>query len=168
MDKLSKYLYLVPGAMCIICGLVLLFNPGAMAAGICRIIGIVALISGIVGFINERGGAYRRSASARTILCLVSGAVLLFMPGLVLRSISLAAGIIIAAYGLTQLLAALDAKKLGRANWPLALITPVILLILGIIMINGGISVANLAIRVIGVVLSVYGLRMLASAAPGR
>ncbi|MBQ4090197.1 MAG: DUF308 domain-containing protein [Clostridia bacterium] len=166
MDKFSRYMWLVPGAMCIICGLVLLFNPGAMAAGICRIIGIVALITGIVEFLNEHNGAYRRSASARTILCIVSGAVLLFMPGLVLRSISLAAGLIIAAYAVTQILAALDARKLGRANWALALIIPVALLILGIIMINGGISVANLAIRIIGVVLAVYGLRMLASAAP--
>lgn len=166
MDKLSRYMWLVPGAMCIICGLVLLFNPGAMAAGICRIIGIVALITGIVEFLNERNGAYRRSASARTILCIVAGAVLLLMPGLVLRSITLAAGLIIAAYAVTQILTALDARKLGRANWPLALIIPVALLILGIIMINGGISVANLAIRIIGIVLTIYGLRMLASAAP--
>ena len=166
MDKFSRYMWLVPGAMCIICGLVLLFNPGAMAAGICRIIGIVALITGIVEFLNERNGAYRRSASARTILCIVAGAVLLLMPGLVLRSITLAAGLIIAAYAVTQILTALDARKLGRANWPLALIIPVALLILGIIMINSGISVANLAIRIIGIVLTIYGLRMLASAAP--
>ena len=168
MDRFSRYMWLVPGALCAICGLVLLFNPGAMATGVCRLIGIVALITGVVEFINERNSPYRRSASARTILCIAAGVVLLFMPGLVLRSISLAAGIIIAAYGVTQLMQVVDARRIGRVSIPFALITPVALLILGIVMMTGGISAANLAIRIVGVVLIVYGLRMLASAAPRR
>ena len=166
MEKLSRYMWLVPGALCIICGLMLLFNPGAMAVGVCRLIGITALITGIVGFINERKSTYHRSASVRTLIFIIAGAVLLFMPGLVLRSISLAAGLIIAAYALTQLIALLEAREAGAATAPISLALPIALLILGVVMITGGISIANLAIRIIGIILSVYGLKMLAAAAP--
>ena len=166
MEKLSRYMWLVPGALCIICGLMLLFNPGAMAVGVCRLIGVTGLITGIVGFMNERKSAYRRSASARTIIFLIAGAILLFAPGLVLRSVSVAAGLILAAYAVTQLLAVLDIRKSGGTVTPVSLIIPVALLIFAIVMINGGVSIANLAIRIIGAILAVYGLRMLASAAP--
>ena len=166
MNRLSRYMWLIPGALSIICGLVLLFNPGAMAAGICRIIGIVALIAGVAEYLNRRTGPYIRSAGARTGLFIVSGALLFFAPGFVLRSISVVAGIIIAAYALTQLLTILDSRKSGSASTPFAFITPIILLILGIVMINGGISVANMAVRIVGIILAAYGVRMLASAAP--
>lgn len=159
-------MWLVPGALCIICGLVLAVNPESMAAGVCRLIGIVALISGVVEFINERSGAYRRSAGLRSVLSIAAGAVLLFMPGLVLRSISLVAGVIIAAYALTQLLTALEARKYGRATRPLAFATPICLLILSVIIFSGGISVTSVIIRLCGIVMIIYGLRMLASAAP--
>lgn len=168
MEKFSRYMWLVPGALYIICGLMLLFNPGAMAVGVCRLIGITGLITGIVDFMNERKSAYRRSASARTFLFIVAGAILLFAPGLVLRSVSVAAGLILAAYAITQLLALLDIRKAGGVAAPVSFIIPAILLILAIIMINGGISIANMAIRIIGIILSAYGLRMLASAAPRR
>lgn len=157
MNNFFRYFWLLPAAACVLLGLLLLFNPGAMANTVCMLIGIVALIAGIAGLMDKSSAHSVRGDRAQAIFSLVVGAVLLFMPGLVLRSISVAAGVLLVASGGTKLFAALDDRKLGKRGWEMALGVSVAAVALGVLLLTGAISATNLIIRLLGLILAAIG-----------
>ena len=157
MNNFSKYLWLVPSAACALLGLLLLVNPGAMANTVCVILGIIALVAGLAGLIDKSGKHSVRSNRTQSVLCLIAAAVLIFMPGFVLRSISLVAGVLLIAACGVKLFSALDDRKLGTHGWETALVVSGVGIVVGILMFTGVISVTYLVIRLIGIALAYAG-----------
>ena len=157
MNNFYRYLWLVPAAASVLLGVMLFFNPGALANTVCIILGIVALIAGIAGLLDRSGAHSARSNRTKSIFFLIAAAVLLFMPGLVLRSISLAAGVLLAAASGVKLFSALDDRKLGRRGWETALAVSGVGVLAGILLLTGAISATHLIIRLIGLLLAISG-----------
>lgn len=168
MKRFPGYLRLVPAIACLACGLTLLFNPASMARSVCRIIGVIALVCGISELLDSSSAYSARNRGSGAILSVIVAAVLIFMPNFVLRSISLIAGIIIAAACLHSLLASLEARALGRHYWFVACILSALGALLGVIMLFGGISATNIVIRLIGLALAAGGAGTLISSLSAR
>lgn len=168
MRRFPRYLWLLPAIACLVCGLMLLFNPGSMARSVCRIIGIIALVSGVSELLDGSSAYSARNRGSGAILSIIVAIVLIFMPDFVLRFISLIAGIIIAAACLHSLLSSLEARALGRHYWFVSCAASALGMLLGIIMLFGGISATNIVIRLIGFSLAAGGTGMLVSALSGR
>lgn len=168
MKGFPRYLRLLPAIACLVCGLMLLFNPDSMARGVCRIIGIIALVSGVSELMDGSSAYSVRNRGSGAILSVIVAVVLIFMPGFVLRSISLIAGVIITAACLHSLMSSLEARVLGRHYWFVACALSALGALLGIIMLFGGISATNIVVRLIGLALAARGAGMLVSALSGR
>lgn len=168
MNSYNRYFRLLPAIACLVCGLMLAGNPAMLARGVCRIIGIIALVAGVSELADSTSAYSVRSRGSSAILSVIIAVVLIFMPGLVLRSISLIAGIIIGVLCLHSLMASLEARALGRHFWPYAMGLSIAGIVVGVIMMFGGISATTLVIRLIGIALVIGGARMLVGAAASR
>lgn len=168
MKRFPRYIWLLCAVACLACGLTLLFNPDAMARSVCRIIGVIALIGGLSELADGASAYSARNRGSGAILSVIIAIVLIFMPDFVLRSISLIAGVIIAAACLHSLMSSLEARVLGRRYWFVACAVSALGTLLGVIMLFGGISATNIVVRMIGLVLASGGAGMLVSALTGR
>lgn len=158
MYKVSKYVYLALAAIALICGFMLAFNPHSFADSVCRVIGIICLVGGIMKVLDSKNA--HKPANQNGIITLVVGVLLLIVPGLVLRFISIFAGIVLIAYCLPRLKSALDARKLGSHGWELSLGLSVGGIAIGVLLILGGASIATIIVRLIGIALIAIGAWM--------
>jgi len=155
MYKVSKYMYIALAAMAVICGIMLTFNPAGFANSVCRIIGIIALAAGIMKTIEEKNS---HTPMSRSSLCMIIlGALLLIMPSLVLRFISMVAGVALIYYSLPRAKTALDDRKLGSSGWEVRLGLSVGGAVIGALMVLGGASLAHIIVRLLGIALIAIG-----------
>lgn len=165
MFKGLKWTAVLLSAVCIICGIVLLFNPVATARAIFKIVGIVALISGIMhlveNFTDGNPTTPTRPQLTRGLLDIVAALVLTFMTGTVLSIINIAVGLILVVYCVFAIQSSLDSKALQHPYWWASFTAAVVGIVLGIIMVFGGISATNVVIRLGGIALMVYGFEQL-------
>lgn len=155
MYKVSKYMYLAMAAVALICGFMLTFNPGNFANSVCRIIGVIAVLGGIMQLMEDKNA--RTPFSRSGIITLVAGALLLIAPSLVLRFISIFAGIGLVIYCIPKLRYAMDSKKLGTNGWEVALGLSVGGIAIGALLILGDASIAHIIVRLLGIALIALG-----------
>ena len=158
MYKVSKYVYLAIAAIALICGFMLALNPHSFANSVCRVIGIICLVGGIMKVIDSRNA--HAPVNQNSVITLAVGALLLIVPGLVLRFISIFAGIVLIAYCLPRLKSALDARKLNSHGWEVSLGLSIGGIALGVLLIIGGASIATIIVRILGIALIAIGAWM--------
>ncbi len=155
MYKASKYIWLVIAAITLICGFMITFNPAGFANSVCRMVGILSLIGGVMRFVDERNS--RTPMGTSTVILLTSGVLLLVAPSVVLRFISIFAGIALISFSIPRLRNALDDKKLGAHGWEVMLGLSVGGVAIGALLIFGGASLANIIVRILGIALIAIG-----------
>ena len=155
MYKATRYIWLAIAAVMLICGFMITFNPAGFANSVCRVIGIISLLGGIMRLTEDRNGHTPLSMS--TVTLLASGALLLIAPALVLRFISMFAGIALIFFCIPHLRNALDDKKLNAPGWEWMLGLSVGGIAVGALLVLGGASLANIIVRIIGIALIAIG-----------
>ena len=162
MTRSYKIISAVLAAICLICGLVLLFNSGAASEMIFRTLGIIALVSGAMRLVDEflaarSVGGMRRPILVRGAVELVVAIVLIFFTGAVLNFISFVVGIcLLAAFGF-MIYQAVNSAVVGTPGWWVFLVISVAGAIFALVMTFGGINAVSLVLRVAGLALTLYG-----------
>lgn len=161
MQKYDRYFKLIPAIACILCGLILAGNPLFLARIICRLVGGALLALCIIELANSAENNSSSLRKAYAIIGIVASAFLILFPGLILRSVSIIAGLFIGAISLHGLMTSLESRKLGRSYWPYLMGASVAGLILCAVMLTGSLSTTNIIIRLVGGLLILCGVHLL-------
>ena len=97
--------------LCILAGVLLLARPLLLADMIGSILGVMILVEGIRGL--------RRGADGKSILTVLAGAILLFLPRTLTRTVLVAAGAALVIIGVINILRQIsNARRLDRGDDP--------------------------------------------------
>lgn len=158
MQKSIKGSFGLTAGIFIIIGLVLLIFPGIALSLACIIIGIVALVYGIMRIVN-----YTKDSSAAPALDLVIGlalaifgVVLIFVPNFFSGLISIVLGIYFVVEGFADAKRALDMKKAGYSKWVIPFVIALVVVALGVLIIVN--PVATWLVRILGIAMIVEGV----------
>lgn len=136
-------------------GVFFVLHPGDTAVAAARIIGAALVVLGAIGLINQILKKQDKSVIAIIVYAVeaVFGVIVLASPGFVISLYNVIFGLIVAAYGLSDLLSAMRMKKLGLGSWTAALVLAIISVVLGIVIICNPFGTVSLLVRVTGIVL---------------
>ncbi len=158
MQKSIKGSFGLTAGIFIIIGLVLLIFPNIALSLACIIIGIVALIYGIMRIIN-----YTKNSAAAPALDLVIGlalaifgVVLIFVPNFFSGLISLVLGIYFVVEGFSDAKRALDMKNGGYSKWVIPFVISLLVVALGVLIIVN--PVGSWLVRILGIAMIVEGV----------
>jgi uncharacterized membrane protein HdeD (DUF308 family) len=150
----------------IVLGAAALLLPLLAGLFVGTIIGVVLLITGIVGLLSAfSGGAHlhRGWSTASAVIALVFGFLILFNPLVGVLSLTLLLGAYLLLDGISLIGLGLDQRRRGSARWPLLLLSGVVDLILAaLIVLLSGIGSAVVVGVVLGVDLIAAGIALLA------
>lgn len=153
-------LYLAP-ALTIIIGLVLMINSVGTTVFICRLIGIVLIISGVIftgsSLLNLNSVTHRYSAIPGLIQ-LIIGIFIAARPDKLVGMITVIVGIIILVQSFSILDHAFETKFVGYRLWWITAIIALIMAVLGIVVIVNPFGAVSAALKFTGIVLIIQGI----------
>jgi uncharacterized membrane protein HdeD (DUF308 family) len=130
------------------------------------IIGVVLLISGIVGLVSAFSGGphlHRGWSILSAVIALVVGLLVLFNPLAGVVSLTLLLGAYLLLDGVSLIGLALDQRKRGSSRWSLVLVSGIVDLILALLIIMlSGIGSAVVVGVILGIDLIAAGIALLA------
>ena len=145
---------LVSGLVMAVVGVLMLLFPGWSLDLIVKILGIGLLVFGAGGIISavmqKRFQGSDLTDLAGKVVAVVLGLVCIFNPGMITGLFNLILGVIVIWHSITNLLGALDIKKLDQ-NWQVPMLLSVVGIIVGILIIVG--VFGALVIRIAGAIL---------------
>ena len=160
MHNLSYRLRVAIAIACVVCGLIITIYPGFLALTICRIIGLIALLAGVLEIRDEDGNYSINMGNIGSLLLIIIGAILVLLPSLIIRSIALVGGLAIIGLCIKMLFNALEAQENGSEHWYISLALAISGILVGLLLIIGGRFMAGLVTRVVGLALLVAGVRL--------
>lgn len=153
-------LYLAP-VLTIIIGLILMINSVGTTVFICRLIGIVLIISGVIftgsSLLNLNSVTHRYSAIPGLIQ-LIIGIFIAARPDKLVGMITVIVGIIILVQSFSILDHAFETKFVGYRLWWITAIIALIMAVLGIVVIVNPFGAVSAALKFTGIVLIVQGI----------
>ncbi len=160
--KNRKANYTVSAVICIIIGLVLVIWPGTSTQVVCKVLGAVLFIYGVMQillyiFARERS-LYLQGMLLLGVIFGVVGAFILLKPEMIIAAVPIIMGIIIVIHGLHNAVQAIKLKSLHYDKWWLALLLGSVTIILGGVLIYNPFRVVDTVVRVIGVFLIYDGI----------
>lgn len=159
--KTIKLDALLAAVLCIIFGLVLIFQPMLTTVLICRILGIVIIINGIGRLLNyffKNESMFRQLDLIIGVLLTVVGCWILFSPTSVIKIIPIIFGFVMIVHGATDLKHATNLHQYEDNNWKLAGIFALVTILLGEIVLFNPFSAMSTLIRFIGIFLAYDGI----------
>ena len=155
----SKINTIVSMLVMIAVGAFLLIRPGDTLTTAVRIFGIALLVIGAVGIASQLLKKDERNVIGLIISAAEAIAgVIIASPAFVVSLFPIVVGVIVALYGLSDLITALNMKKEDIGAWKLALILSTITIILGVILFMNPFQTMTTLVRIIGVVLVYKGI----------
>lgn len=153
---------LAASVVCIVCGIILFFNPGAAALTVMRIVGIAGLVMGGMKLYNiykakQANGMLEKGEISQAALYLAAGIALTFWASSILNIVNVAFGILLIIAGVVTLRRTLPISGIGPV-WVAALLGAAGIVV-GVIMLFGGISAVNTALKIAGIALIVWGVQ---------
>lgn len=150
--KTSSFLSL---AIMLAVGVFFLLHPGDTLITAARIVGIALIVIGAIGVLNQLLRKEDRIIPAIIVYAVevVAGLVILSSPAFVISLYPIIIGIIIALYGLSDVLSAVQMKRLGMAAWKPSIVMAIISVILGVLILCNPFGTVSTLVRIIGVVL---------------
>lgn len=145
-NKLTALIY-------IIAGIVLVVAPSVPLRTICLILGIVLLIQGIIR-IASSGGSY---SLVPGILLLIVGVLLVFSPSFIISLLPVTVGVYLLISGISELMGALEIRKLG-APWIGSAVVAALMLLAGLVLLFNPFGTVEMALRIAGIVMLVDGV----------
>lgn len=166
MFRKYKLIPAILAAICLVCGVVLVFNSGAASKVIFRILGILMLVSGGMRLADEymltkTFAGMSRAVLIRGIAEVAVSIILIFFTGLVLNFISFVVGLALLIGSGLMIYQAVTSSVKGTPGWWTMLVLCVAVAIFALVMTFGGINAVGLIIRVAGLALTIYGGREL-------
>ena len=153
-------LYLAP-VLTIIIGLILMINSVGTTVFICRLIGIVLIISGVIftgsSLLNLNSVTHRYSAIPGVIQ-LIIGIFIAARPDKLVGMITVIVGIIILVQSFSILDHAFETKFVGYRLWWITAIIALIMAVLGIVVIVNPFGAVSAALKFTGIVLIIQGI----------
>ena len=159
MGNKSTAAKVLPSILFIITGIVIMVNPGFINNA-CRFLGIVSLAAAVVTCVVvliQNGDTRNRLRIAYGIVLLGAGIFLLLMPAFFDYVIPVAIGIVCILDGLVRFIETVNYASFMR-NIATAIISALLLIIVGVLMIVYNVKIMNTAKWVIGLALTVSGL----------
>jgi|GEM_PF-5000822 len=153
-------LYLAP-VLTIVIGLILMINSVGTTVFICRAIGIVLIVSGVIftgsALLNINSVTHRYSAIPGIIQLLI-GIFIAACPEKLVGILTIIIGIIILVQSFSILDHAFETKFVGYRLWWITAVIALIMAVLGIVVIVNPFGAVSAALKFTGIVLIVQGI----------
>lgn len=136
-------------------GVFFLLHPGDTLITAARIVGIALVVIGAIGVLNQLLRKEDKIIPAIVVYAVevVAGIVILSSPAFVISLYPIIIGIVIALYGLSDVLSAIQMKRLGMSVWKQSIVMAIISVVLGIVILCNPFGTVSTLVRIIGVVL---------------
>ncbi|MDD3338145.1 MAG: DUF308 domain-containing protein [Lachnospiraceae bacterium] len=165
--KKIKWIYSIMSVVYIVAGVALIIWPSFMEGMICTILGIVAIVFGIIRLINyfvgDKFEALMRYDMVIGIFLVGLGLFVLIFPGVVISFLPVVFGLFLIISSLVKLQNAVDLKRLDYDRWWLILILAAVSIALGVILICNPFGAIHLLLIFVGVFFVVDGATSLYS-----
>lgn len=153
INKLKRSAYFV-SIIYIIIGLIMLLNPTFVRNAVNYIMGIFAILYGVIYVITlyqkKDSDAFSRFNLLGGILCVSFGLFLIVNPEVLFSLIPFCAGVIIFMDSLTLIYQSISLKRLDVNRWWINLIISLVFLIFAVYIILNAKDISDILIRVIG------------------
>lgn len=159
--KTNKLGLFIAPILTIIVGIIIIANSVETTVMICRIIGIILLMSGIFfsgASLLNMNSPIRRFSLVPGIIQLIIGLYITVRPDKIVGFITIIIGIIILVQSFNILEHGLETKALGYKIWWIPAVFAVIMAILGILIIVNPFGAVSAAMKFTGFVLIVQGV----------
>ncbi|MGI6238343.1 MAG: HdeD family acid-resistance protein [Christensenellales bacterium] len=160
-----KWTSVLLAIVCMVCGLVLIFNPATTARAVVRLFGWIALVSGIIHivdyFSHGEHPLIKRQGLIHGLLKCVAALLLLGLTNVIISLLSLVVGLSALVAGVFAIQTALDSRALGHPYWWVSLIAATLGILLGLILIFSPINALSAIITLAGIALFAYGAEQL-------
>lgn len=157
MAKFMKELkanYMASAILCVLFGLVLIIWPGTTTQIVCRMLGTILLVYGIIQIaiylFNAERTVISQGVLVLGIICAVFGAWIFFNPAVIIKTIPVIIGVLIAIHGFNNIAQAIALQKEGYEKWWLALIFGLLTVGAGSVLIFNPFEAVETAVRLIG------------------
>ena len=161
IKKIKMYTLLVSLIYAII-GFIMLLNPQFVLDGFNYVIGILALIYGVIYIAKFLGRKNYNTLSKFNLIiglvCIIFGVYVLINPTLLSSIIPFAIGLLLIVDGFGKLKDSLTFKKVDYRRWWIGLVVAIIFVGFGIYIIVNAFNVSKLIIRIIGAILIIDAL----------
>ena len=165
MKTYSKTAVVVSAILMILTGMFIIFNPKKTVGAISWIIGLMALISGILIFLFylsfARGNIGAGSVLFSGIADSVIGVIFLSHSYIAAQMLAFIAGIWLALYGTERFVYAVDLKALGFKSWWLRLVLGIVCTIAGLLAMISPITAAISVSIVLGIGFIFHGASLI-------
>jgi uncharacterized membrane protein HdeD (DUF308 family) len=151
---------LIGGIVAVILGLLVVFNPFDSVRFLTVIVGVALAVGGIFGIVASIRGTSRVSV-AGPIIAVIGGLVLIFLPEQSVKTAAIIIGIVLLAFGIVTLIAAIVASK--EVGWG-PVVGGVVLAILGLVVVVWPGPTLSLIAILVGIAVLVSGLSMIVQA----
>lgn len=124
--------------LCIVFGIMFCVWPGEILIVLCRVVGAVLLIAGVVLLGMAVAAKEMLGRSVRLVpgvVCVVIGIWILLRPGTFVVLVPILIGILLLYHGVKDLIFCMEVKKGKSAGWWLGLIVAALTIVLGILLI---------------------------------
>lgn len=155
--KELKANYMASAILCMIFGLVLIIWPGTTTQIVCKMLGTILLIYGIIQIalylFNRERTVVSQGILVLGIICAVFGAWIFFRPDIVIKAVPVIIGVLIVIHGLHNLAQAIALQKEEYEKWWLALIFGLLTVGAGSMLVFNPFEAVETVVRLIGVFL---------------
>lgn len=152
--KELKANYMASAILCVIFGLVLIIWPGTTAQIVCRMLGGVLLIYGIIQIavylFNRERTVLSQGMLVLGIVFAVIGAWILLKPDTIIKAVPVIIGVLIVIHGMHNIVQAVALQKDGYEKWWLAFIFGCLTVAAGGILIYNPFEAVETVVRLIG------------------
>ena len=150
--KTSSFLSL---AIMLAVGVFFLLHPGDTLISAARIVGIALIVIGALGMVNQLLRKDEKIMAAVIVYAveIIAGIIILSSPAFVISLYPIIIGIIVVIYGASDVLSAIQMKRLGMESWKPSIVLAAISVILGVLILLNPFSTVSTLVRIIGIVL---------------
>lgn len=160
--KIVKNAYSVLVVCLIVLGIVLMLWPKTVLGAICKILGILLVVYGLIKvagyFTDDMYQLAFQFDLGLGIVSMIGGLVMLFRTEPVLEIVSICIGIFILVDAALKIQTSIDAKRFGLEKWWIILSIALLVAIVGILLITIPFKVTSAMVRGIGIVLCLDGI----------
>mgnify|MGYP001851277977 FL=1 len=155
----------ITAVLMIVFGLMLVINPGGAVLLVCRLLGLVLAVTGLVFCLTAFSGRYEPAGKGLDLLHLVPGIFLaaaglfiLFRPGVVVGFAGILFAVILLVHGVSDLRKMLLMRQVGDQRWKISLVSAVITFLMGFIVLIAPFGSASLMMTFAGIFLMIDGI----------
>lgn len=159
--KNLKWNMIIMAVLTIVMGISLVASPNTAALTICRLLGWIVLISGIVSAIFYLRGSrsvWETSALVLAVIGILFGIFIIKNPGTIVKFLSYLLAAILIIHGIADIREAFEARRFLDEHWEIALVLGAISLVLGLLIVWNPFSSAAVLMTIIGLSLVYDGV----------